>query len=83
MAANARSGDAAGFRYGNPGAWGGDDEDEMRNFRARTELLRSRVREMILQKKSRDEISPMRRKSSIGSPFLLDYGLDGLPGELR
>ncbi len=56
---------------------------EMRNFRARTDLLRSRVREMIVAKKSRDEIAAMLQKEFHWVPFLLDYGLDGLLGELR
>jgi len=56
---------------------------EMRIFRTRTDLLRSRVREMIAAKKSRDEISAMLQKEFHWFPFLLDYGLDGLLGELR
>lgn len=56
---------------------------ELRNFRARTDLLRSRVGDMIVQKKSRDEISAMLQKEFHWSPFHMGYGLDGLLGELR
>lgn len=56
---------------------------EMRKFRNRAILLKDRVHEMLLQKKTREQISTMLQDEFHWFPFVLDYGLDGLMGELR
>jgi hypothetical protein len=58
-------------------------KQEMRNFRDKTDALRSLVQSMLAEGKTRDEISAMLQKEFHWIPFLLNYGLDGLLGELR
>ena len=54
---------------------------DLRAFRDSTVKLSTRVREMVAQKKSRDDIAAMLRTEFGWVPFLLDRGLDGLIGE--
>jgi cyclase len=54
---------------------------DLRAFRDGIGRLSTRVRQMVVQKKSRNEIADMLRKEFGWFPFLLDRGLDGLIGE--
>jgi cyclase len=54
---------------------------DLRAFRDGTVRLSTRVQQMVVQKKSRDEIAQMLRTEFGWFPFLLDRGLDGLIGE--
>jgi cyclase len=54
---------------------------DLRAFRDSTVRLSTRVREMVAQKKSRDDIAAMLRTEFGWILFLLDRGLDGLIGE--
>jgi glyoxylase-like metal-dependent hydrolase (beta-lactamase superfamily II) len=56
---------------------------EMRRFRDSTLALRNRVHEMIVQKKTRDDIARMLQSDYHWIQVLLDRGLDGLIGELQ
>ncbi len=56
---------------------------EMRRFRDSTLALRNRVHEMIVQKKTRDDIARMLQRDYHWIQVLLDRGLDGLIGELQ
>jgi glyoxylase-like metal-dependent hydrolase (beta-lactamase superfamily II) len=56
---------------------------EMRKFRASTLELRNRVHEMVVQKKTRDEIARMLQSDFHWIQLLLDRSLDGLIGELQ
>jgi cyclase len=56
---------------------------EMRKFRDRASLLKDRVHEMLLQKKTPEQISTMLVEEFHWVPFLLDNGLYGLLGEMR
>jgi|SRR5688572_7622783 cyclase len=55
---------------------------EMRTFRETTVALRTRVREMIVQKRSRDDISKMLRGEFKFADFHIQASLDGLLVEL-
>jgi hypothetical protein len=55
----------------------------MRKFRDTTLALRNRVHEMVVQKKTRDEIATMLQTDYHWIQVLLDRGLDGLIGELQ
>jgi cyclase len=54
---------------------------DLRAFRDSTARLSGRVRQMVVQKKSRDDIAEMLRAEFGWFPFLLERGLDGLIGE--
>jgi len=56
---------------------------EMRKFRDIAARLRTRVHEMIVQKKSKDEISKMLASEFHYAEFHLGMSLDGLLVELR
>ena len=56
---------------------------EMAKFRDSTLTLRNRIHEMIVQKKSRDDIAQMLRKEFHWEQLHLDRGLDGALAELR
>jgi cyclase len=58
-------------------------KQELRNFRDRTLALRVRVHDMVVQKKSRDDIATMLRTDFHWIPLLLDRSLDGLIAELQ
>jgi hypothetical protein len=58
-------------------------KQEMRKFRDSTLTLRNRVHEMVVQKKTRDEIAKMLQSDYHWIQILLDRSLDGLIGELR
>ena len=58
-------------------------KQEMRKFRDSTLALRNRVHEMVVQKKTRDEIAKMLQSDYHWIQILLDRSLDGLIGELR
>jgi glyoxylase-like metal-dependent hydrolase (beta-lactamase superfamily II) len=58
-------------------------KQEMRKFRDSTLALRNRVHEMVVQKKTRDEIARMLQSDFHWIQFLLDLSLDGLIGELQ
>jgi cyclase len=56
---------------------------EMTKFRGSTLTLRNRVHEMVLQKKSRDEVAGMLKKEFHFAQLHLDRSLDGLMAEMR
>ena len=56
---------------------------EMAKFRESTMTLRNRIHEMIVQKKTRDDIVQMLRKEFHWEQLHLDRGLDGALAELR
>src|SRR5437762_11607859 len=56
---------------------------EMAKFRDSTLTLRNRIHEMIVAKKSRDEIAQMLRKEFHWEQLHMDRGLDGALAELR
>jgi glyoxylase-like metal-dependent hydrolase (beta-lactamase superfamily II) len=56
---------------------------EMRKFRESTLTLRTRIHEMIVQKKSRDEIARMLQSEFHWAQLHLDVSLDGALAELR
>jgi glyoxylase-like metal-dependent hydrolase (beta-lactamase superfamily II) len=58
-------------------------KQEMRNFRDSTLTLRNRVHEMVVQKKTRDEIARMLQSDYHWIQLLLDRSLDGLIAELQ
>ena len=59
----------------------------MRSFRESTIVLRNRVHEMILQKKTRDEIAKMLQSEfhwvGAAGQVLMALSFDGLIGELQ
>ena len=58
-------------------------KQEMAKFRDSTLKLRSRVHEMLIQKKTRDDVSKMLQAEFHWAQLHLDRGLDGLMGEMR
>jgi glyoxylase-like metal-dependent hydrolase (beta-lactamase superfamily II) len=66
-----------------PGHGNVTTKQEMRKFRDGTLVLRNRVHEMVVQKKSRTEIARMLQSDFHWIQVLLDRGLDGLIGELQ
>lgn len=56
---------------------------EMRRFRDSTVAIRTRVHEMIVQKKTRDEISRMLQSEFHWQQLHLNRGLDGMLAELQ
>ncbi|HJT86222.1 MAG TPA: MBL fold metallo-hydrolase [Bryobacteraceae bacterium] len=59
------------------------NKQQMRKFRDSTLRLRNRVHEMLVQKKSRDEVAQMLRSEFHWADLHLDRGLDGLMGEMK
>jgi glyoxylase-like metal-dependent hydrolase (beta-lactamase superfamily II) len=59
------------------------NKQEMRKFRDSTVTLRNRVHEMVVQKKSRDEVARMLQSEFHWQQLHLDRGLDVLMGEMR
>jgi hypothetical protein len=55
----------------------------MTKFRASTVTLRNRVHEMVVQKKSRDEVAGMLKKEFHFAQLHLDRSLDGLMVEMQ
>lgn len=66
-----------------PGHGNVTTKKEMRKFRDTTLALRNRVHEMVVQKKTRNEIATMLQTDYHWIQVLLDRGLDGLIGELQ
>ena len=66
-----------------PGHGAVTTKQEMRKFRDSTMTLRNRVRDMLTQKKTRDEISQMLRSEFHWEDLHLQLGLDGLLVEMR
>jgi cyclase len=58
-------------------------KQEMAKFRDSTLQLRNRVHEMLVQKKTRDDVSKMLQSEFHWARLHLDRGLDGLMGEMR
>jgi cyclase len=58
-------------------------KQEMRKFRDSTLDLRNRVHEMVVQKKTRDQIARMLQNEFHWAQLVLDRSLDGLIGELQ
>jgi cyclase len=58
-------------------------KQEMRKFRDSTLRLRSRIHEMLVQKKTRDEIAKMLQTEFHWVQLHLDRGLDGAMAELQ
>jgi glyoxylase-like metal-dependent hydrolase (beta-lactamase superfamily II) len=58
-------------------------KSEMRKFRDSTLRLRTRIHEMLVQKKSRDEIAKMLQTEFHWAQLHLDRGLDGALAELQ
>jgi glyoxylase-like metal-dependent hydrolase (beta-lactamase superfamily II) len=58
-------------------------KQEMRKFRDGTLALRNRVHEMLVQKKSRDDIAKMLQSEFHWAQLHLDRGLDGAMAELQ
>ena len=58
-------------------------KQEMRKFRESTLRLRNRIHEMIVQKKTRDEIAKMLQAEFHWAQLHLDRGLDGALAELQ
>ena len=56
---------------------------DMRKFRDSAARLKNRVHEMIVQKKSKDDIAKMLKAEFSYADFHLDVSLDGLLVELR
>ena len=57
-------------------------KQEMRKFRDSTLRLRTRVHELLVQKKTRDEVAKMLQTEFHWAQLHLDRGLDGAIGEL-
>ena len=66
-----------------PGHGNVTNKAELRKFRDSTETLRTRVREMITQKRSRDEIRKMLMSEFHWVDLHLNRGFDGLMVELQ
>ena len=66
-----------------PGHGNVTTKQEMRKFRDSTVALRNSVHEMVVQKKTRDDISRMLQRDYHWIQVLLDRSLDGLMGELQ
>ena len=66
-----------------PGHGNVTTKPDMAKFRDSTLTLRNRIHEMIVQKKSRDDIAQMLRKEFHWEQLHLDRGLDGALAELR
>jgi cyclase len=58
-------------------------KQEMAKFRDSTLKLRNRVHEMLVQKKTRDDVSKMLQAEFHWAQLHLDRGLDGLMGEMK
>ena len=58
-------------------------KQEMAKFRDSTMKLRNRVHEMLVQKKTRDNVSKMLQTEFHWAQLHLDRGLDGLMGEMK
>ena len=58
-------------------------KQEMAKFRDSTLKLRNRVHDMLVQKKSRDDVSKMLQTEFHWAQLHLDRGLDGLMGEMK
>jgi hypothetical protein len=58
-------------------------KQEMRKFRDASLRLRTRIHEMIVQKKTRDEIAKMLQSEFHWAQLHLDVSLDGALAELR
>ncbi len=58
-------------------------KQEMAKFRDSTMKLRNRVHEMLVQKKTRDDVSKMLQTEFHWAQLHLDRGLDGLMGEMK
>ena len=56
---------------------------EMAKFRESTVTLRNRIHDMLVQKKTRDDIVQMLRKEFHWEQLHLDRGLDGALAELQ
>ena len=56
---------------------------EMRKYRDSTQALRNRVHEMLVQKKSRNDIATMLKSEFHWAQLHLDLGLDGAMAEMR
>jgi glyoxylase-like metal-dependent hydrolase (beta-lactamase superfamily II) len=56
---------------------------EMAKFRTSTVTLRNRVHEMVVQKKSKDDVAAMLKKEFQFAQLHLDRSLDGLMAEMR
>jgi hypothetical protein len=59
------------------------NKGEMRKFRDSTLRLRSRVHEMLMQKKGREEVAAMLKAEFHWQQLHLDRGLDGAMAEMR
>jgi glyoxylase-like metal-dependent hydrolase (beta-lactamase superfamily II) len=66
-----------------PGHGNVTTKQEMRKFRDSTLALQHRVHEMIVQKKTRDDIAAMLRREFHWADLHLSRGLDGLMGEMQ
>jgi glyoxylase-like metal-dependent hydrolase (beta-lactamase superfamily II) len=66
-----------------PGHGNVTTKSEMAKFRTSTVTLRNRVHEMLVQKKSRDEVAGMLKKDFHFAQLHLDRSLDGLMVEMR
>jgi cyclase len=58
-------------------------KQEMAKFRDSTLKLRNRVHDMLVQKKSREDVSKMLQAEFLWAQLHLDRGLDGLMGEMK
>ena len=58
-------------------------KQEMAKFRESAMKLRNRVHELLVQKKTRDDVSKMLQTEFHWAQLHLDRGLDGLMGEMR
>ena len=56
---------------------------DMRRFRETIASVNTRIHEMILQKKTRDDIARVLRDEFHWLPFIIDRAVDGLIGELQ
>jgi hypothetical protein len=56
---------------------------EIAKFRTSTVTLRNRVHEMVVQKKSKDDVAAMLKKEFQFAQLHLDRSLDGLMAEIR
>jgi cyclase len=66
-----------------PGHGNVTTKQEMRKFRDATLALRTRVHEMIVQKKTRDDIAKMLQAEFHWAQLHLDLGLDGAIAEMK
>jgi glyoxylase-like metal-dependent hydrolase (beta-lactamase superfamily II) len=66
-----------------PGHGNVTNKTEMRRFRDSTLTVRNRVREMILQKKTRDEIAKMLQSEFKWGQLQMARALDGMIAELQ